>query len=120
MVQSVITVRGDNLSLSGSAWPKVVGVCSVEGGSESVGEVSSSVGSIGEVKMLRSYSSSASESAWYGGGNAMAGSCHLMLWCAHESLAMKRLQVGCGVLRLKALTSDAALKLFEVAIEVVL
>lgn len=52
-------------------WPKVVGVGSVEGGSESVGEVSSSVGITGEVAMLRSYSSSASES-WYAEAKAMA------------------------------------------------
>ena len=43
-----------------------VGVGSVDGGSEFVGEVSSSssIGRIGEVISLRSYSSSASESAW--------------------------------------------------------
>ncbi len=56
--------------------PKVVGVGSVEGGSESVGDSSSSVGSIGEVSTLRSYSSSASESSytgesWYMGGIAI-------------------------------------------------
>ena len=44
-------------------WPKVVGVFSVEGGSDSVCEVSSSVATVGEVIKLRSYSSSASESA---------------------------------------------------------
>ena len=56
-------VRGED-DLSPSGFSKVVGVCSVEGGSESVGEASSSVGSMGEVMRLRSYSSSASESAW--------------------------------------------------------
>ena len=59
---------GDNFSVS--ARPKV-GVGSVEGGSESVGEVSSSVGRIGEVISVRSYSSSASESAWYAVGKAI-------------------------------------------------
>ncbi len=49
-------------SLSESICPNV-GVCSVDGGSESVGEVSSSVGRRGEGKTLLSYSSSASESA---------------------------------------------------------
>lgn len=48
--------------LSESVCPKV-GVGSVEGGSESVGEVSSSVCRWGEGNTLRSYSSSASESA---------------------------------------------------------
>lgn len=43
----------------------MVGVCSADGGSESVGEVSESVGRWGDVMTLRSYSSSASESAWY-------------------------------------------------------
>ena len=38
----------------------------------SVGEFSSSVGRIGEVKSVRSYSSSASES-WYVGGMVMVG-----------------------------------------------
>jgi hypothetical protein len=42
---------------------KVVGVCSVEGGPESVGELSKSGGRVGEVMTLRSYSSSASESS---------------------------------------------------------
>lgn len=60
VVHSVMMVRGEFLSRSGSS--KVVGVCSVDGGSESVGEVSSSVGSMGEVMRLRSYSSSASDS----------------------------------------------------------
>jgi len=49
-------------SLSVSDFPNV-GVGSVDGGSDSVGEVSSSVWSIGEVMTLLSYSSSASESA---------------------------------------------------------
>lgn len=62
-------VRGDPRSSPKA--PYVVGVCSAEGGSESVGEVSESVGSWGEVITLRSYSSSASESAWYAVGNAM-------------------------------------------------
>lgn len=44
---------------------KVVGVFSVDGGSESVGEDSKSGGRVGDVTMLRSYSSSASESSWY-------------------------------------------------------
>ena len=48
-----------------------MGVGSVEGGSESVGDVSSSVGRMGEVMTLLSYSSSASESAWYAVGNAI-------------------------------------------------
>lgn len=60
-LHSVIIVLGESLSPSG--FSKVVGVCSVDGGSESVGEVSSSVGIRGEVMILRSYSSSASESA---------------------------------------------------------
>ena len=61
VVHSSIETPGEILSKSW--WPNVVGVGSVEGGSESVGEVSSSVGMIGEVRRLRSYSSSASESA---------------------------------------------------------
>lgn len=69
-LHSVIIVLGESLSPSG--FSKVVGVCSVDGGSESVGEVSSSVGIKGEVMILRSYSSSASESAWYAVGNAIA------------------------------------------------
>lgn len=54
------------MELPGDSFPSErpkVGVGSVEGGSESVGEVSSSVGRIGEVISVLSYSSSASESA---------------------------------------------------------
>lgn len=61
VVHSVMIVLGE--LLSASRFPKVVGVCSAEGGSESVGEVSESVGKCGDVMTLRSYSSSASESA---------------------------------------------------------
>ena len=60
VVQSVMSVLGE--FLSASRLPNVVGVCSAEGGSESVGEVSESVAKCGEVMTLRSYSSSASES----------------------------------------------------------
>ena len=60
-VHSVMMVRGEEESPS--MCPKVVGVFSVEGGSDSVWEVSSSVATVGEVIKLRSYSSSASESA---------------------------------------------------------
>ena len=42
VVHSVMMVRGE--LLSASKFPKVVGVCSADGGSESVGEVSESVG----------------------------------------------------------------------------
>lgn len=70
-VHSVIIVRGEDLSPSGNS--KVVGVCSVDGGPESVGEVSSSVAGIGEVKRLRSYSSSASASeSYFEEGNVIA------------------------------------------------
>lgn len=44
-------------------FPYVVGVCSVDIESESVGDISESVGNIGDAR-LRSYSSSASESSW--------------------------------------------------------
>ena len=62
-VHSVTIDRGESLSKS-TCPPKVVGVCSADGGSESVGEDSESLGKIGEVSTLLSYSSSASESAW--------------------------------------------------------
>ena len=69
---SVIIVRGRFCSSPGRS--KVVGVCSLEGASE---EVSESVicSCVGEATTLRSYSSSASESAWYGVplGNAIGG-----------------------------------------------
>ena len=60
VVHCKIELPGESFSVSER--PKV-GVGSVEGGSESVGEVSSSVGRMGEVISVRSYSSSASESA---------------------------------------------------------
>ena len=63
VVHSVIIDRGEFLSVS-KCPPKVVGVCSADGGSESVGDDSESFGRIGEVSTLLSYSSSASESAW--------------------------------------------------------
>jgi hypothetical protein len=62
-VHSVMIERGK--VWSSTELPNVVGVCSLEGGSESVGEFSESVCSwVGDVMTLRSYSSSASESAW--------------------------------------------------------
>jgi hypothetical protein len=65
-------VLGDLLSSPEA--PYVVGVCSADGGSESVGDVSESVGSCGEVMTLLSYSSSASESAWYAVGKTIVTS----------------------------------------------
>lgn len=53
-------VRGPSLD-----WPNLVGVGSEDGISESVGDPSESVCRCGDVMTLRSYSSSASESAWY-------------------------------------------------------
>lgn len=40
-----------------------VGVCSVERPSDSIGDTENSVGSVGDITSLRSYSSSASESS---------------------------------------------------------
>lgn len=60
-VQSETSPRGvRGPSLGG---PNLVGVFSDDGISESVGEASESVGRCGDVMTLRSYSSSASESA---------------------------------------------------------
>lgn len=63
VVHCLIESVGDSLSPLDLS---KVGVGSVEGGSEFVVEVSSSssMGIVGEVISLRSYSSSASESAW--------------------------------------------------------
>lgn len=58
-LHSVMMVRG-RLG-SSPAWPKVVGVCSLDWGSEEVSE--SVCNCVGEVMTLLSYSSSASESA---------------------------------------------------------
>lgn len=60
VVHSKIDAPGEGFCVS--VLPKV-GVCSAEAGSESIGDVSSSVGRMGEVIMLLSYSSSASESS---------------------------------------------------------
>lgn len=62
-VHSVMIVRGG--TYSSRSCPYVVGVCSVDRESVSVGEASESVGSCGDAATLRSYSSSASESSWY-------------------------------------------------------
>lgn len=60
-LHSVIRPLGEALSLP--ECENVVGVCSVDNDSESVGEDSKSGGRVGEVITLRSYSSSASESS---------------------------------------------------------
>src|SRR5271170_341515 len=94
-VHSVIIDLGSVWSSPGIS--KIVGVCSFDGGSESVGEPSeSNCIWVGEVIRLLSYSSSASESAWYAApvGKAMAGqlsgpsSYRIQLdGCANPSLA---------------------------------
>lgn len=66
---------------SSPEFPYAVGVCSTEGGSESEGEISESGGSRGEATRLRSYSSSASESAWYAvWGNDMLEGMEGLAW----------------------------------------
>jgi hypothetical protein len=60
-LQLVIRPLGETPSLTECV--NVVGVCSVERDSESVGEASNSAGRVGDMT-LRSYSSSASESSW--------------------------------------------------------